>query len=337
MSGGKKIRDVALAAGVSIGTASRVLNGRTNVAPEIRDRVLAIVESIGYRPNIIARSMRSGRTKTIAVLVRDISIPLFAEFLSALEGRLAVQGYSIFVAATHDDPAIEMKLLDTAQERRVDGVIMTTANEHDDALTARRSALNVPVILLDRDPPGEGLRLLVDHSTGTRHATEHLISLGHSCIGLITGHENVHPGRARIAGYSSALKDAGLEVRQDLIHAHSFDASQAEGALMSLLADKERPTSIIVGSSSLLPAVLRTLARLKLKVPDDISLVAGSDSDLAELNSPQITVLQWSYRDLGTSAADLLLKAIDGTVDATVRHVAPSVLIQRSSCADLRT
>jgi LacI family transcriptional regulator len=337
MAGGKKIRDVALAAGVSIGTASRVLNGHTNVAPEIRDRVLAIVNSIGYRPNIIARSMRSGRTKTIAVLVRDMSIPLFAEFLSALEGSLSAQGYSIFVAATHDDPELELKLLDTAQERRVDGVIMTTANEHDTALTKRRAAMDVPVILLDRDPPEDSLRLLVDHSSGIKLATESLISLGHKDIGLITGNEHVYPGRARVEGYCLALAEAGLSVRPELIHAHSFDAAHAQASLVSLLELQNRPSALIIGSSSLLPAVLRTLARLGLKVPSDISLVAGSDSDLAELGNPQISVLQWSYRDLGTVAATLLLAALNGEPAALSRHVSPSTYIPRSSCAPFGT
>lgn len=328
------IKDVARAAGVAVGTASRVVNGHANVGGDIRVRVESAVARLGYQPNAVARSMRSGRTQAVAVLVRDIAVPLFAEFLSALETPLAQAGYTVLVACTHDDPEREIALLRLFRERKVDGVVMTTVDETDPTLADARALLGAPVIMLDRETEDGRYRLLVDHAEGVRLATERLITFGHQRIGLITGSENVYPGRARILGYRTALLSAGIEFDPAMIHARSFDASEAASATHQMFGHKDPPTALIAGSSSMLPGVLRALRARSLSVPDDVSLIAGSDSDLAALSTPPISVLSWSYRDLGERAAALMLSCVAGEQNQPPPEGSFAIaLVERGSCA----
>lgn len=331
------IKDVAREAGVALGTASRVVNEHANVAPGIRAKVEAAIAKLNYQPDVLARSMRSGETKTVAVLVRDIAVPLFAEFLSALEARLNIAGYSVFIASTGDDPQREIALLRLFRERKVDGIVMTTANENDQSLAQARRDLSVPVILLDRQSGAGDHCLIMGHAKGISRAAQLLLDLGHHRIALITGSQNVHPGYDRVAGYREAMSAAGCTPDSRLVSAASFRSDDARVTVERMLASANPPTALIAGSSSMLPGILQAIGSHGLRIPEDISVIAGSDSELAQFMEPAITVLKWSYAALGEDAAHVLLQDFAGEHSGPVRHHFDTRLVQRNSCGPPRS
>jgi LacI family transcriptional regulator len=327
------LKDVARAAGVSLGTASRVVNRADNVSPAIRNRVDQAIAELGFRPNLMAQSMRRGVSRTVGVLVRDITVPSLASFVTAVEAGLGEDGYAILLASTGDRAAREIDLLRLFAQRQVDGLIMTTGDETDPALIEARRAVGAPTILLDRIGAGGEDCLTVAHADGLDQAVRALGQLGHRRIGLITGSAQVHPGRDRIEGYRRGHEASGLSVDPRLIRTEGFGDESGWLAASALLDLPDRPTALIAGSSSMLAGVLRAVRARGLTIPDDLSLIAGSDSDLAALVTPSISVVRWSYDQLGRAAAALLVGRLNGDIDSASRRlISPAELVLRNSC-----
>lgn len=328
------IRDVAKAAGVSVGSASRVVNGASNVRPELRVRVEGVIARLGFEPNAAAQSIRRGVTRTIGVLVRDISVPALAQFIRAVEADLGDDGYAILLASSGDRRSREIDLLRLFARRKVDGLIMTTCDESDSELVAARALVNAPIVLLDRVSTGAEDCVTVDHARGVSQGVRALTAMGHRRIAIVTGSSRVHPGRDRLRGYREGLEAARIAFDQGLVRESGFDADGGWRAASALLDQPQRPTALIAGSSSMLPGVMRAIAARGLRIATDISLIAGGGSDLAELTTPSISVVDWSYADLGRAAANQLRHRLAG--DAAIgghRMVASTELIMRSSCA----
>jgi len=328
------IRDVAKAAGVAIGTVSRVLNGHKSASAQARQRVLEAVKKLSYAPDQIAQSMRRGSTRTVACMVRDISLPGFGVLVKAAEQALRTEGYSMVLAVTDNRPERELELLRTLLSQRVDGIMMTTTSEEDDGLCKMLAQLKVPLVLLDRDAPLSVDSVLIDHARGTCAAAEYLLSLGHARISLLTGQSRTRPARARIQGFLEAMprmdrKTRGLRVREV-----GFSAEQAFRETSALLAEVPRPSALIAGGMETLTGVLQAIQGRNLKVPRDISVVAGADSELAQLAGPPITAVRWSGDDVGRTAVQMLLGRLQGGEAAPPQHVLlPTELVVRKSCA----
>jgi LacI family transcriptional regulator len=328
------IRDVARAAGVSLGTASRVLNGHKSVSPDMRGRVERAILDLGYRPDAVAQSMRRGATQTIGIVIRDITVPVLAGFVKSVQDVLYEAGYTLIIAGSEDRPDRELDILEVLSRRRVDGLIMTTASERDVLLLEAREAVHMPVVLLDRESPAGFDAVVVAHREGTRRAVSHLLELGHRRIALLTGSETVRPAAERVLGYQDAFRERGLELDPELIRARSFTADYAYLESSALFGQRAPPSAIIAGGIAMLPGVLRAVRAYSLRIPEDIAVVGGSDSDLAELATPPITVVRWSYAELGKAAAQLLLDRIQGGPEAPPRRIKfPTELVIRSSCA----
>jgi LacI family transcriptional regulator len=328
------IQDVALRAGVSLGTASRVLNGHKAVNPEMRARVEQAIVELGYRPNAVAQSMRRGTSRAIAIMLREITLPVLASFVKAAQQVLRGAGYSLILAGSDDQRERELELLDALSTRRVDGLILTTASEADADLLRMREALRVPVVLLDRTTPASFDALLVDHRAGMREAIDYLLRLGHRRIALLTGSENVRPAAERVLGYRDAFDAAGIPVDPALIRTRSFTAEFGYEESLALLGGRAPPTALIAGGIAMLPGVLRAVRAKGLGVPDDISIIGSCDSDLAELASPPVSVLRWDYAMLGKAAAELLLDRLERDRDRPARRIEIGAeLVIRGSCA----
>jgi LacI family transcriptional regulator len=328
------IRDVARAAKVAVGSVSRVLNGHKSVSDDVRSRVFKAVEKLKYEPDRVAQSMRLRVTKTIACATRDISIPGFGNIVKAAEEALRDDGYTLFLAHTDERKEREIELLRAFMRRRVDAIIMTTSSEDDVDVCRQIESFDIPVVLLDRDVPASLDSVLIDHYRGTRAAAEYLISLGHTHVALLTGRSTLRPGRERIRGFTEAATQLGKRKSNFIVRSQSFSKESAFSEASSLLSSSSRPTAIIAGGMAMLPGVLQAVRAHGLRIPDDISIIAGSDTDLAALATPAITAVRWSEANEGRLAVELLLSRLKGERRREAsRIMLPTELITRGSCA----
>lgn len=331
MSRNITIRDLARAAGVSVGTASRVLNGSTNVGAELRQNVERAIMQIGFQPNVAARSMRSGHTRTIGIVVSDITVQRMAIFVRAAQEELQAAGYAVLIACHEHDHTREEALLQFLTRRRVDGMIMSYCTDAD--ATAQKTPLlpKVPTVLFDRDAPADTDAVRVAHGKGIEQAAELLMHLGHKRIALITGPGHMYPARSRIEGFRNALARGGVEVRPDFIKATSFRNGYLDTS--SLLGLSERPTAIILGGVDMLPGALHAIQTYGLSIPRDISLIGAADSDLARFATPPISVIRWNFDEIGRACAQVLLGRFRDMKSELRQITFQSELVMRASCA----
>jgi LacI family transcriptional regulator len=286
----RTIRDVAQRANVSLGTVSRVLNGYESVHADIRIRVEKAIRELGYTPNAVAQSMRNRSTRTVGCIIRDINLPTLASFVRAAHDVLFDAGYALLLTNSEGNRDREMELLKIMAGRKADALMIAHHSEHDEELHARLKAAAIPVVLVDRELPAWADAVMVDHRTGVRRATERLFQLGHRRIALITGNPVLFPSRERILAFEMAHKAAGVPVVAELVRNESFLSDYGFQQTSILVSLREPPTAVLAAGIDMLPGVLRALRTRGLEIPRDISVVAASDSDLAQLSNPAISV-----------------------------------------------
>jgi LacI family transcriptional regulator len=332
--GNPTIRDVAQKAGVSVGTVSRVLNRHEKVGASVRRQVESAIEELNYEPNVVAQSMRNRSTMTIGCIIREISIPPLAAFVRAAHNVLDEAGFSLLISNSEGRLERERELLKRLSRRQIDGVMIGPYSPIDESFEEFLRSLGVPIVLVDRDQPAWVDAVMTDHASGVRAATEHLIDLGHKRIALLTGATHLYPARERIRGYELAFQGRGLKVDQRYVSTGSFLASSGFSNTSSMLIGSDRPTAIIAGGLDMLPGVIRAVRVRGLGIPEDISIVAATDSELAELHTPGISVQRWDQAEVGRAAADLLLDRIYGRAKPAPRHVLlPNEFYDRASTA----
>jgi LacI family transcriptional regulator len=314
------MREVAERAGVALSSVSRVLNNHPDVSNSMRSRVLAAVSELNYEPNLIASSLRRGSTMTVGFIVADISNPLFAEFSKGAATELDLAGYTMVLANSEFKRERDAQLARLFRWRRVDGLIVSLADQEYPETIAELQRLEAPIVLFDRDAPKlpQASTVTADHAGGIRRATDHLLDLGHSRIAMITGPSSLRPTQERVRGFSNAYRARGSRYPADLLRTGSFDAAFGEAATSDMLLRQSPPTAIISGSNQLLVGVLRTLHRMSLRPGRDIALVSCDDVPLAELHHPPITIVHRDTINMGAVAAQLLLERIRD-VDAPPR------------------
>jgi LacI family transcriptional regulator len=328
------IRDVARTAEVSVGTASRVINGKATVGAEVRDRVLKAIETLGYHPDAIAQSMRRGSTHVIGCVIRDINIPSLAAFVHAAHNVLDRAGFSLLVSNSEGREDRERELLTRLNSQRSDGIMIGPYSAMTPAFDKFLRAIGAPIVMVDRDEPAWADAVMVDHAGSARKATSRLIDLGHRRIALLTGGPSIYPARERIRGFTEAFKARGIDLDPSLIRANSFLSPESFRQTSALLVAKEPPTAIIAGGIDMLAGVIRAIRVRGLSIPDDISVVGAGDSELAELHMPAISVQHWDQGEVGAAAASLLLNRIREVASDEPQHVlVQSEFIERASTA----
>ncbi|RYB01459.1 LacI family transcriptional regulator [Lichenibacterium ramalinae] len=327
------IKDVARVAGLGLGTVSRVLNNKPHVNEKSRKRVLAAIEQLGYSPDLVARSMRAGESKTLAFVVRDFTGAILSALADAVQGEIDPLGFSLFVASSYHDPERELALIRRFKARRVDGLIIATSSEADPAVLSEFADGSMPLVLLDRELPEALDAVQVDHAGGAAQAVDHLVSLGHRRIALISGEPDVFPTTERVRGYREALARHGIRHRPALCRVGSFSVDFAYQQAFALLGSKQRPTAIVAGGTAMLPGVLRAAQELELVIPRDVSVVGGADGDLARYSTPPLTVVTWDYAELGRTAGRFLANRLEDPDGPRQRRLFPTRLVPRQSCA----
>lgn len=334
LDGNLTIRDVAKAAGVSIGTVSRVLNGKASVRPDIQAKVRKTIDELGYRPNAVAQSMRRRSTHMVGCIIREINIPPLAAFVRAAHDVLDKAGFSFLISNSEGRFERERELLNRLCSQQTDGIMFGPYAPMDPAFEKFLQGLETPIVLVDRDEPAWADCVMADHAGATFEATARLLDLGHRRIVLLTGEPVVFPARARLQGYLDAFASRGVEVDQALVRAKSFYATESFRHASSLLAGANPPTAIIAGGIDMLSGILRAIRVRGLRIPEDISVIGAGDSELTELYSPPISVVSWDQAEIGRTAAQLLITRMTKDRNAPAEHVLlPAEFIQRGSIA----
>lgn len=328
------IKDVARRAGVSTMTVSRVINSSGYISQGTRERVERAIAELDYLPNALARSLRHRQTKTIALVLADISNPFFIAVARGAEEVASALGFSVLFCNTGESPAAESDYLAVLLQKQVDGVLLVPTSG-DDKGVARLQERGVPTVLIDRRVGGAPADLVRgDSERGAYQLVRHLVGLGHTRIALITGHLDVSTAADRAAGYRRALADAGLPADPRLLLADDFSLAAGERSTRQLLALHPRPTAIFGGNNLIAFGAFRALREAGLRVPADVSLVTFDDLPEAWLMSPFLTTVNQPAYAIGRCAAELLLERLDGRGGPAAREIIlPTELVVRRSSA----
>ncbi len=327
------MKEVAQHAGVSVATVSRVLNDNAAVDGELRQRVMSAIEHLRYRPNRLARNLRTNSTKTIAIVVPDIENPFFVSVARGLEEVAFRAGYTVMVCNTDDDLDRESAYLQVLGDELVAGIVVCATDERRSAEQVRKILdKGIAVVSLDRRLENAAVDgVLSDNFGGTRTAVSYLIEQGHRRVGLIAGPAKYAPARERRMGYEQALIDHGLPINPELIKVTNFKSSEAEAATEELLSSADRPTALFLSSGNVAIGSLRAIRHLGLGIPSDISLIIFDDLDWAAAYNPPLTVVAQNTRQLGGLAGDLLLQRIRGSSEPPHERHLPTQFVVRGS------
>jgi LacI family transcriptional regulator len=305
-----KLVDVARAAGVHPGTASRALNPTTReqVSPETARRVSLAAKRLGYVPNPIARGLRTARSYVVGMVLPDVTNPLFPPMIRGAEQVLSSAGFTLVVTDT------EEKQVDLLRARGVDGFILATARWHD-PLLQRISEQGVPAVLVNRNTAGGRLPYVGgDDRTGIQAAVDHLAALGHRTIAHLAGPQDTSTGRDRAAAFRQAVRSHSIADSRTLIQVcQAFTEAAGLEATGRLLATAPTFTALVAGNDLIALGALARLAQAGLSCPGDVSVVGFNDLPLIDKLTPPLTTVALPLRDMGALAAQVLLDQIGGT------------------------
>lgn len=327
------IHDVAKRAGVSPVTVSRVINNTGNVSTATREKVELAIEELGYVPSVMARSLRSKRTRTLALIVPDITNPFWTTVARGVEDTAQSRDYSVFLYNTDENPVKQQRCLDTVVAQRVDGVIIAPYDSNAQNLAQLRKR-NIPTVIIDRRIEGWDVDSVCgDSLSGAKALVEHLIRLGHKRIAVLSGPANTSTTEDRIAGYCMALAEAGIPTDSRLIKRGEYRMTSGEELTHQVLDEGLNPTAIFAANNALAMGVIQALGKRGLLIPQDIALVCFDDLPDVSRFFPFLTVVVQPVYDMGVNAAQLLLSRLDSEGSLQPRHIVlPTRLIIRHSC-----
>jgi LacI family transcriptional regulator len=329
------LRDVAAAAGVHPATASRALNPGTRllVSEETARRVSEAAGRLGYRPNPVARSLRTRRSHTVGVLIPDLNNPLFPPIIRGIEDRLATRGYVALIGNTDADPARERLVFDQLRARHVDGFVLATATAGSPIL-AEAADSGVPVVLVNRTSPDYPFSSVsADSEQGVRAAVAHLAALGHTRIGHVAGPQDASTGAARLRGFQAGLAAHRLPAGDaPVAYAAAYSVEEGTRCARELLGSGAGLTALVAANDMLAIGCYAALDELALRCPQDISVVGFNDMPFIDRLRPPLSSVRFPHYQLGTEAATLLIERIE-VKDGPVKmlFLAPELIVRGST------
>jgi LacI family transcriptional regulator len=329
------LKDVARQAGVHPATASRALNPQTRllVSEDTAGRVLAAAAELGYRPNAVARSLRTRRSHTVGVLIPDLNNPLFPPIVRGLEDRLDAHDYVALIGNTDGDDARERRIFEQMRARHVDGYVLATARLRNPLLDQAVRA-GVPVVLMNRIAEDYSFpSVTVDNERGVTMAVSHLTSLGHRAIACIAGPQDVSTGLSRYRGFQAAMADARLDVPPGRVaFARAFSIEEGYRCAREILAAGAGCTAVAAGNDMLAVGCYLALDEAGLSCPRDISVVGFNDMPFISMLRPPLTTVAFSHYQVGTEAAQLLIERLAGAPGPVkVLYLAPELIVRGST------
>ncbi len=330
------IREVAQLAGVSYATVSHVVNKTRFVSQDTRERVLAAMEQLHYRPNAIARSLRRGKTNTIGLVLPDSSNPFFAEMSRHIEDGAFKSGYNVILCNTEGDVQRELFYVDVLSKKQVDGIIFVAAGDRTDSIKFLLSQ-EIPVVMIDRYLPNIDVdAVLTDNRQGGYLATKHLLDLGHTRIGCISGPTNITASSERITGYHQALTEAGIPYDESLLLRGDYHPQSGMESTRRLLKMGPRPTAVFALNDLMALGALRAATEAHLSVPEDLAIVGFDDIELARFTNPSLTTIAHPKKEIGLHAVNLLVERTASKDKPPCRMVLSPELIIRGSTLKIR-
>lgn len=333
---GPTIRDVAKAAGVSVTTVSRVLNRYADVSAKTRQKVLRVIEELGYQPNAVARGLVKKRTRTIGLVVSDLTKSrsghhFMFDVLIGVNDRAQAYGYDVILFSTSPTAQEKTSYLDFVRQRRVDGVIVMGIRLND-PYTEEIVRSSIPSVLIDVMRTSKTCSYVTtDNIAGARMATEYLLRLGHRHIGMVNGHRQADVSLQRLAGYQQALRDAGLPYRESYVYDGAFEQADGAKGTAELLSRHPEITAIFFASDLMAIGGMHQVESEGKSVPEDLSIVGFDDIDLATLVRPPLTTIRQHRYEMGETAVDTLVRMLDeGDVGRGI-VLAPELIVRESA------
>ncbi len=328
------INDIARAAGVSVPTVSKVVNGRSDVAAATREHVQRVISELGYVTGRAARSLRHGSSGLIDLAVEALDSEYVLEIIRGIEEALEPTGLRLVLSVTGIDPRRERQWVNKVTDGSTDGAILVLARGQS-AQLEELSKRAIPFVVVDHrsetgpDIPSVG----ATNFAGGWAATEHLLSLGHRRIAAIGGPEDMRCSQERIAGYRAALEAAGAVIDPALIRNGTFHLEGGEAETKALLALPDPPTAIFAGSDLQALGVYNALRTAGVQVPDRMSIVGFDDVPMAACTSPPLTTVRQPLAEMGRVATTMLVRLLAGEQLGSVRVELATSLVRRESCA----
>jgi LacI family transcriptional regulator len=351
-SGMVTLPEVARHAGVSTATAARALGGYGSVRESTRERVEAVALELGYRPNSLARSMITGSTRTLGVVLSDIENPSFRRSLRGIADTARGRGFEVLLANTDEELEKEETAVTLMTERRVDGLVVCPADSGDRTHLRAVIEAGIPVVLLDRKVAGLRADTVgIDNRKAARTATSYLIEQGHRDIAILTGgtpemlERMLRPDMrgverlsattvgSRAAGFRDAMVEADLPIRPEYLSAGGFRREDAEAQTDRLVALVEPPTAILSFDAMQSLGAYHAISRAGIRCPEDISLLGFDDAEWADVVSPGLTVMAQPTYEIGVAACEILLWRVGGADAAPTHRRLPTELVERGSVA----
>lgn len=327
-----RLKDVADAAGVDTSTASRVLNNEAGhrVAAATRDHILAAAEELGYRPNAMARALRTARTRTLGIAIPNLDNTIFPQIIIGATRAAHARGYELLITLieeSNDATSVYQRLV---QANRVDGLLVSTI---DGEAGLRRALMRaaVPLVVVNRKLQGVVNFVAHDNFLAAKTSTEYLLSLGHRRIGHLAGRVTGYNGSRRLAGYQAALRAAGIEPDAALVSCAGYSMEDGVDAVEAMLAARKRPTAILAATVLSGSGALKALHAAGVRVPDDMSVMCLHDLPMAEMLQPALTALRLPLQEMGVVAADGLIDLLEGKARTVSRVLAPEPMAVRAS------
>jgi len=327
------MKDVAKLANVSIQTVSVVVNNKPDIAPETRARVLSAIETLGYQPYTVARSLRTGATRTIALIVSDITNPFFASMANTVEYYAHESGYSVILYNTHADLEREKKYIEMATQRGVDGVLFVATKDEMRGLDSLEAA-GTRVVAIDRIPDNfNGPALTLDNVKTGVLVAEHLLDLGHTRFAHIVGPLDLHLSRDRMNGFHDTIRSRGLEPGPVATSDSSWSARSGYEAMQTLLKENPLPTAVFAANDRVAIGAMGAITQAGLRIPQDISIVGVDDIEFATYQTPPLTTVRQSLEDIATSGIKTLLDILEKREPVQTHIAFEPLLIVRGSTA----
>jgi len=330
------VEAIARRLGISAMTVSRALNNRPNVNEKTRERVLAVANKFGYIPNYIARGLAIRKTETIGVVVPEITHSFFPEVIRGIEDAVYAAGYHLILAHSAEDADRERDAINTLQSKRVDGLLISTAQTvTDHVIYEETMQRGVPIVFFDRIVRNIGASCVsIDDDSCCAMITEHLAGHGYRRIAHLSGSTAVSIGKERLNGFRKALKSNGLEFRSELLVQSGFQENGGYAAMKTLLqlSPKNRPEAVVAVNDPAAFGAMKAILEHGLRIPEDIAIVGMSDDVRAELVATPLTTIRQPAYEIGKTAAATLVSEIEGKSKPGERVIVDTELIVRRSC-----
>jgi LacI family transcriptional regulator len=326
------IKDVAAEAGVSVATVSRVLNDHPSVSADARTRVLAAVEVLGYRPNAVARSLRTDQTHTLGLVISDVLNPYFTELARSVEEEARALGYSVIIGNADERPDLQDHHVRNLLDRRIDGLLVSPT-DGGSRLMPDAARAGTPMVFVDRWIPGFDVPVVrADGQAAVRDLVVHLHGLGHRRLAIIAGPAATTTGRERVAAFRKALGAYGLDLPDAYIGQGDFQAESGRQVTEGFLDLPVPPEAVFAADNLMALGALDAVRARGMRVPDDIALAAFDDIPWFVHTDPPITAIAQPTGELGRAAVRALVDRIEGRPPQSV--TLPARLVVRRSCGE---